>query len=192
MTSSMSAAVEMQNAPDIAFIGKAGACKTTAAEYLVKHHGYTRISFAAKLKDVAVQLWGPDAFKDRDKLQKLGESLRQIDDLVWVNALFRWLEGPDEPAGAGPYVIDDCRFPNEYWRLKQKGFRVVRIYAPESTRINRLQAIGKLQDIEQLKHISEVALDDYNPDQIIENQGPLVYNLYPMIEKVLDREANRI
>ncbi len=139
--------------PDVAFLGKAGAGKTTAAEFLVEHHGYTRLSFAALLKDISVQIWGEDARTDRDKLQKLGVAVREIDPDAWVGALGRSLDR------GGPIVVDDCRFPNEYWMLKVDGFVFIEVCANEALRVDRLQRNGKLQDISQLTHVSETALD---------------------------------
>ena len=58
--------------PNVAFIGKAGAGKTTGADFLAAEFGYMRASFAKPLKDVAAQIWGESARTDRAKLQGLG------------------------------------------------------------------------------------------------------------------------
>lgn len=165
MTSEQSASVEKITLPDLVFYGGAGAGKSTAADYLIEKLGYRRMSFAQKLKDIAVDLWGPDAAKDRGKLQALGTLLREIDEDVWVNAALKDLDAAREITRATrdgkefPVVNDDCRFPNEYWRLKERGFYFIRVLAREELRVDRLLRIGKLQDPEQLKHESETAIN---------------------------------
>lgn len=176
--------------PNLALIGRAGAGKTTGAEYLARHYGYTRMSFAAMLKEIAGRLWSPDAAaKDRDKLQRLGVAVREIDEDAWVNVLMRQL--PTESAGGAiPVVIDDCRFPNEYWALKERGFVFVRIEATEETRVDRLLANGKLQDREQLNHVSETSLDDVFTDYRLANvAGPLAF--CEELTDVIERKQGR-
>src|SRR4051812_46597071 len=129
MTSSTSTNA-VDTPPSYAFYGGPGAGKTTCPEYLVSQHGLKKLSFAEPLKQIAVMLWGDEAFKDRGKLQKLGTMLREIDEDVWVNPLLRKVEESD-----APIVVDDCRFPNEFWRLKEKGFIMIRVLADEATRV---------------------------------------------------------
>ena len=66
-------------------------------------------------------------------------------------------------------MIDDLRFPNEYWLLKELGFTIVRVEADRHDRISRLKQNGKLQDEAQLDDISETALDGFVFDHTIEN-----------------------
>lgn len=199
MTSEQSAsdgALSLTSKPNLVFYGGAGAGKSTACEFLVQEYGYTCLSFATPLKEIAVRLWGEDAFADRDKLQKLGMALREIDEDVFVNYMLRELDhkvSAREPGEKAQFAVanDDCRFPNEYWKLKERGFIFVRVLAQEETRVDRLLRIGKLQDHSQLQHASETALlgidatkegivDDYT----IFNNGTTV-ELYNDIENVL-------
>lgn len=148
---------------DICFIGKAGAGKSTAAEFLVPS-GYLKCSFAAPLKDIAVRIWGFGAEKDRTKLIDLGMAVRKIDPDAWANLLVKELPGE-------AVVIDDCRFENEYWNLKAGGFVFVRITADEDVRLRRLQANGKPITVEQMQSPSECELDDFKTDYTIANNG---------------------
>lgn len=141
--------------PNLGLMGKAGSGKTTVAELLSEFVGYKRLSLAGPLKDIAAQLWGDEARTDRGKLQKLGVAVREIDEDSWVNLLVR-----SASEQSAPVVVDDVRFPNEYWGLKAAGFYIVEVRADRHTRIERLQANGKWQSEEQLEHISETALDD--------------------------------
>lgn len=171
--------------PHVAFIGRAGSGKTTAADYLVAKYGYRRISFAALLKDVAVQLWGDTARMDRDKLQKLGVAVRSIDPNTWVDAALRRVD----ESGVS-VVIDDCRFPNEFGALQKRHFVFVRLEAPVDVRVHRLQVINKFQNHEQLEHISETALDGVAGDHVIENTDELDA-LKLAIDVVLYKEVSR-
>jgi dephospho-CoA kinase len=180
-------------APDIALIGKAGAGKTTAAEYLVEKCGYRRLSFAAPLKEIAVRIWGKEAMTDRAKLQGLGVAVREIEEDSWCDMLTRQVRDlrASVAGGTQPFVVDDCRFPNEYWALKELGFVVVRIWAPRNARVVRLRGNGKLQDESQLEHVSETALDDFSEDYDIANEfAPLV--LQRQLRDIVLKEAARV
>lgn len=171
--------------PPIAFCGRAGAGKTTCADVLVKEHGYTRMSFASPLKQCAELIWGPDALTDRRKLQELGVAVREIEEDSWVAALTRHIN--DTVAFV---VNDDLRFPNEYWALKELGFVIVRVQAQEILRVARLKSNGKFQNLEQLEHISETAIDDLPVDYVISNETD-IYDLTEDINAILSREASK-
>lgn len=176
--------------PDFAFIGKAGAGKTTASDMLVGYFHYTPFSFATPLKTIAGQLWGEKARKDRDKLQRLGVAVREIEQDTWVNLLLKDRENlvPD-----GPVVVDDCRFENEFTALGAAGFVFIRIEAPREQRIDRLRANGKLTDEAQLDHVSETALDHVTPDFVIWNDEPNNADQFlEQIISILNREARRV
>lgn len=175
--------------PNIAFCGKAGAGKTTCAEILRDDLGYTRISFAQPLKEVACRIWGPSAATNREKLQKLGVAVREIDEDAWVRRLI------DDAFVAGsetskPFVNDDLRFENEYWALKEAGWVIVRVVADRPQRVLRLRGNGKLQDESQLEHVSETALDHIEPDYVVHNQTD-IFDLRDDIAAVLDKEARK-
>lgn len=154
--------------PNIAFVGKMGAGKSTAASIAISQYKYNRISFAQKLKDIAVDLWGPDAATDREKLQALGVFVRELEPDTWASHAFRIIDN----AGGEPWVVDDCRFPNEYYGLRGRGFVIVEVTCPEEQRVDRLMRIGKLDDLSQLEHESETALDD-----ILNTPGGVSYSL---------------
>lgn len=190
----------MPDYPNIAFIGKAGAGKDTAAALLIEQLGYQRIAFADALKDVAEQLWGEEARTDRDKLQKLGAAVRGIDPDTWVNVALRHMAATPNLSGAtvgtdgkvigGPIAITDCRYHNEAWELKGEGFIIVRIVSDRATRINRLRANGKLGPAGWEEHESETALDDWPEDYKISNvQGVSKAGLLEQLVSVLNQEA---
>jgi len=110
--------------------------------------------------------------KVRDFLQRLGtEAVRDgLHKNAWVNALMSdyvinkeyWNDianGRDIGDGYPSWIITDCRFPNEFKAIKDKGGIVIRI--------NR----GGINPINA--HPSETALDDFEFDYVIENNGSL-------------------
>lgn len=171
--------------PNIAFIGKAGAGKTTAAQFLVDNFGYTRLSFATPLREVAVKLWGERARNDRHLLQSLGVAVREIEADTWVNLAVDAMHEPE----TARWVVDDCRFENEVWRLAEAGFVFARVTASRNARIARLQASGKLTDEAQLDHPSETQLDSLKTSYLLGNDSG-VMPLSTQIIEMLDRERS--
>jgi dephospho-CoA kinase len=182
----------MPDHPNLAFIGKAGSGKDTAAELLIETLGYRRLAFADKLKDVAESIWGPTARTDRDKLQKLGEYVRNIDEDAWVNAALaqtveqngqrRLVDAyPGSPVRVAddkpmivayhPIIVTDCRYRNEAWTLQGEDFVIVRIEADRNERINRLRSNGKLGPDGWEDHVSETDLDTWPADYNVQNLG---------------------
>ena len=138
---------------NIALAGGMGAGKTTVAEYLAKQYGFAQVKISKPIYEIAELLWGPEAAKDRALLQDLGTKMREIDPDVWINHYVKSIKD------AGVFIVNDTmRFPNEYWALTRADFVTVRVLAPEAVRIDRLQKIGRIQDLDRLNHISETAL----------------------------------
>lgn len=146
----------------IAFSGKRGTGKSSAANYLVKTHGYKKISFADRLKEYS-EILAPGIvskmtlhnkekafFKNgetrRDFMIKLGQFMRYYDDSYWIKAA-----GIDT-AGWPDVVVDDCRFANEAEYIKSLGGKIIRI-----NRYPKLNVYGP----EELDDPSETDLDHY-------------------------------
>ena len=161
----------MSDMPNIALIGRAGAGKSTVRAILVNQYRYYHTSFADPLKDIAYELWGSSARADRSKLQRLGMAVREIDPDAWVALALRHMDESKSWPVQKPWVIDDCRFENEFFALKERGFLVIRVDADEPTRESRLLANGKLQDVADLNHISETTLDWVHGDFYLWNGG---------------------
>lgn len=171
----------------IAFCGLAQSGKTTnkdAIQEILKAKYpkliFQHISFAAKLKEIAFDLFewdgdkelyypmqgddlgSPMADKGRQLLINIGQFMRQIRSTVWADYVSRKLE---EEIATGEalnkiYVVDDLRFPNEIEGLKEA--------APEHLILIKIKRKSELK----LDDISETALnnfDDYN--YTIENNG---------------------
>ena len=119
----------------------------------------------------------------RKLLQLLGTDCGReiIHPNIWVNALFAdyksgyveqgvgWVETEDDYPN---WIITDVRFPNEAKAFKDRGCIVIRV--------NRMDVDKFTANFPQTLHPSETALDDYEFDRVIDNNG----SMEELIEKV--------
>ena len=131
----------------IAFTGRAGAGKSTAAARLVNRYGFKRMRFAEPLKWMlsAIGLT-PDEIdghlkeqpctllggkSPRHAMQALGTAWGRdsIDPDLWVRA---WQLAFEKLPTDVPVVIDDCRFPNEVEAIRANQGVLIRIDRPGS------------------------------------------------------------
>ena len=166
--------------------------KTTVAEELVRH-GYTRVSFAAPLKRVAITLLQELGYEEqvaaemvytnkeadvpeikasvRHILQTLGtEYGRQcLHPDVWIMCMEKRLASLRQEGKFA--VIDDCRFLNEAALIRRLGGELWRIERPSTER--------------GTSHASEGSLDDYPLfDRRLTNDGTLL-QLYSQVQSVV-------
>ena len=132
----------------IGLSGFAGAGKSTVAEYLVRHYGFTRLSFASAVKDVTAAAFGwdrqrldgaspqdrvwreePDvfwsqrmkqSFTPRGALQYIGTDVFRTHVLssIWSDIVISKIRGLGTAANV---VIDDVRFVNERQSIRDEG-----------------------------------------------------------------------
>lgn len=178
--------------------GYAGSGKDTVGEIIKQlqpHEHWEIKKFAGKLKDVASTILGIPTlmFEDqefkkktlpqmwsnhglpmtvRDFLQRLGtDALREgLHPNTWVNALMMDYkeqliniindEGYQFEERYPNWIITDCRFPNEAIAIKNQGGVIVRINRPGINAVNA--------------HPSEVALDHWHFDYVVENDEGIV------------------
>lgn len=161
---------------DFAFVGRMGSGKSTAADYLLAHDdNRTKVPMAKCLRDTYNILWPGEGF-NRWRMQELGRLLRQIDPDTLVNYALREMERLDfNLGGTVDFVVDDVRYPNEWYKLKEEGFVTVRVVADRSIRLDRLRRNGKLQDESELEHETENSLpeNEYVADYTIVNENSL-------------------
>lgn len=135
----------------IAIQGPMCSGKTTLAEIIQRiDTRYNRYSFGQKIKDIAVELFNMKQ-KNRSLLIHIADSMRQIDEDVWVNYLMKQLKHKDH------CVIDDLRFQNELNQLK--GWKIISITTPKETRIKRIRKMypDNYEDhIKNMNHLSEM------------------------------------
>lgn len=125
----------------IAFCGKIGSGKSTAATHLVDEYGYAGLSFAKPLKAACRSLFGFTApqvfgtqkeketidafwgFSPRTALQQVGSALRNFNSELFVQTAERQIiENSD-----AMYVISDLRYQNEVDMIKRRGGIIISI-----------------------------------------------------------------
>ena len=162
----------MKNKVNIGLIGLAGSGKDTVADML-KDIGYTKVSFAAVLKEMCMGLgWNGDKdVKGRKLLQDVGMALRVYDDNTWVHATHKKLEHKYAN------VFSDVRFNNEanYIKDELQGI-IVRIVRPS------------LEMTEAHNHVSEYGQKEIPVDYTIVNDKDLT-NLKINILKIVSNYA---
>lgn len=115
-----------------------------------------RMSFAAKIKDIASQYFGWSGTKDergRTLLQHLGECGREYHINTWVNNLI--YDIVTDVSNTKVYIIDDCRYVNEITCFEgDYRFKVIKI------NIQRTNYNSNLT-LEQQMDVSENGLNNY-------------------------------
>lgn len=168
----------------IALSGRMASGKSLVAKYLVKQYGFKELAFAARLKEMAAELFNVDV-KHKDEagrllLQQLAHHMRAIDPMIWVRYIIRRI--PIE----GAVVVSDVRYPNEFHTLQSLGFTMVCMYMSPFT---RQEIIGHvypgipaiLQD-----DYSERALDDFKFDVTINNdKGVPLDQVYRQVDELI-------
>lgn len=142
----------------IALSGKMRSGKDTLASELIVRHGFTRMAFADRLKELAAELFGAsETFKNRALLQALSRKLCEVEPAVWIKYVV------DRIPMDRSVVVTDLRYPNEYHTLKGLGFCLVRIETDDVVRFNRFNKTEGGHSWEEFQslcvHRSETSLD---------------------------------
>ena len=158
----------------IAFTGVAGSGKSTAAQYLVERHGFERVRFAGRLKDMMRALGLSEREIEGDLKEKpcallAGKTPRYamqtigtewgrdiIDHDLWVRV---WADRVAKLPAGKPVVVDDCRFPNEAATVRALGGNIVRIMRPGAGTSSA--------------HLSETHTHEMRPDITLRNDASL-------------------
>ena len=151
----------------IALSGKMASGKSLIATYLVKQHGFVELVFAARLKEIAADMFNLDVARKDEKgrmlLQQLAHHMREIDPMVWIRYIIRKI--PLE----GNVVISDVRYPNEFNTLHNLGFTMVRMFMSKSMQLILVRKLYPDIPPILMYDYSETALDGFEFDAIIDN-----------------------
>lgn len=180
---------------NIVLIAEAGGGKDFLAEYTIRKYGYTRYAFADHVKDVA-KLWFPDSYgDDKEKprwlLQAIGTKFREIDEDVWIKSMFqdideeaeirkRCMEIPEY------IIITDCRMPNEYQALSDRGFKFIRVNVREDIRKHRLLSRGDKFKEDDMKHHTESFYNQFECHYEMENNGT-AEEAYEALDRIIEQ-----
>ena len=154
----------------IALVGRMGRGKSTVSTHLVCEHGFVRIGFADKLKEIVKDL-RPDLFekgnKPRMQLQRVGEVLKnELGTGIWLDYVLEQIDNDIEnntlPRN---FVIDDVRFVFEAEALRKAGFTIIKIDGPNQRNDNGDEVFGG--------HSSEQEVDKIEYDVLLVNNSTL-------------------
>lgn len=84
---------------------------------------------------------------------------------IWIDYVDKWIDVYSK-RGIQAFIIIDCRFKNEVEYIKKNNGVIFRIEAPLR---NKERIYNEKNSLEIQKHISEIDLDDYKFDNIINN-----------------------
>ncbi|PEX05815.1 hypothetical protein CN454_29075 [Bacillus cereus] len=180
------------NAKKIAITGKARSGKTELSHYAWMLYGFKEFDFSAVLKDEFHRLFPhvPRDPKPRAYYQKFGQWLREIDPDIWVkmtmgNVHKYCFEDSLNKVNHKPKVlVNGVRQPNEYQRLKDEGFTVIRVNASDGLRIGRAEKAGDVFTEADLVHETERHVSEFEVDYEINNNGELI-QLYDQFDGIM-------
>ena len=136
----------------IAIHGPMCSGKTTIANYIMRTFpGYQKYSFAKRVKELCVELFGMTG-KDRDLLITFANKMRDIDPNVWINQVLRETKGKEN------CIIDDVRYQNEVNALIHDGWHIIQLHVPyelQKKRIIKTYPDNYQEHLDKINHLSE-------------------------------------
>lgn len=165
----------------IAVIGKARSGKTTSINIIKEY--YEKQGKIVGCYDVSQALYPitktlfPDCIidgenKDREKLQLVGQTIRQYDQNFWINAMDKYIMNDIKINGYKDVIlISGVRQFNEYCYLIKNGFKTIKIEALESIRKERAQNNNDKNILETFEHETEKQIDYFCTDFEVRNNG---------------------
>lgn len=191
----------MKMLPDIAVIGKMRSGKDEFASILLEL-GYPvrRIAFGDSMKGMFSNSfpWIPMEPKPIQLLQQFGQSMRSIDEDVFVKPTMSslWFKKEVEKSHdwtPDTFIFTDVRQPNEFKAVTDAGFIPVRIHASEKTRIARMIANGETVSQDILQAPTEKYLESFSVEYTISNDGTreeFKQEIIELIKKIQTKEGN--
>ena len=189
---------------NVAVVGEFASGKTTLANALIETYGFKRVSFAGRLKEIAAKVYGQGApvektkeyevfpldwddsgtLSGREILQRLGQSVKELDRLFWVRWLMNDIDGG--AYGDGPFVTDDCRFTYEADALRERGFLIVRVMTPSKVRMQRYEmTYGRMPTMQEMTHPSETEVANIEWDILLDGTRTVAELAAEVYDRVL-------
>ena len=127
----------------IAICGKMCSGKSTLCNYIqdtFPELKFQRTAMAKRLKELATELFDMDPkTKNRELLIKLGGKMREINQNVWANYVIKETYQLDSNMESSNWLLDDCRYKNEFDILRENGWTIIKLNVSEKTQKERLQ-----------------------------------------------------
>ncbi|PFF33219.1 hypothetical protein CN335_21385 [Bacillus thuringiensis] len=181
------------NAKKIAITGKARSGKTELSHYAWMLYGFKEFDFSAVLKDEFHRLFPyiPRDPKPRTYYQKFGQWLREIDPDIWVKMTmakvheYCFKDALNKVNHKPKVLVNGVRQPNEYQRLKDEGFVIIRVNASDDLCIDRAKEAGDVFTEADLVHDTEQYVDTFGVDYEINNNDELI-QLYGQFDTIMN------
>lgn len=152
----------------IALVGKMRSGKDTVASLLLEK-GFTQIAFGDGIREIVAEYF-PEALlegKPRSHYQKIGQWLRELNNDVWINYVDRKSKDWES------VLVSDCRQLNEAKYLRDQGYMILKVYADDEVRKQRIIESGETFSPELFNHETEQQVDSIEYDLLLINNGTL-------------------
>lgn len=163
----------------IAIIGKARSGKTTVVEMMkeiyckngakVAHYDVSHALYPITETLFPGSVYGEH--KDRNKLQLVGQTIREYDQDFWINAMHKAILNEITSNCVDVLIVTGVRQPNEYQYLKDNNFMIIKVKSSEVTRKLRAEKAGDTNYKETFEHETENYIDKFESNFVIENTG---------------------
>ncbi|KAB7657650.1 hypothetical protein GBN78_08390 [Bacillus sp. B2-WWTP-C-10-Post-4] len=180
------------NAKKIAITGKARSGKTELSHYAWMLFGFKEFDFSAVLKDEFHRLFPhiPRDPKPRAYYQKFGQWLREVDPDIWVKMTmgkvhkYCFEDALNKVNHKPKVLVNGVRQPNEFSRLRDEGFVIIRVNASDDLRIARAKEEGDVFTEADLVHDTESHIDTFEVDYEINNVGA-IGDMYDQFDTIM-------
>ena len=135
----------------IAISGKIASGKSTLSKYIQEKYNFTRIGYGDAVKKFAKEIFNME-YKDRQLLQDFAQSMRSIDEDVWVKIVERHINNTTENI-----LVDDLRFPNELESLNKMGFTIIKIELDIDLQKERIKNTYPTTFIEHYNRLNDIS-----------------------------------
>lgn len=174
----------------IAICGKLRSGKDVLANELIENYGFKGFKFSSGITNIINDYFTEEAIKGRkmrEHYQRIGQTLRGLDQNVWVNYTKSQIENYLEQNGSrSDILVSDLRQKNEYKFLKENGFIVIKVESDEDIRIGRAMAVRDTFHNGALRHETELSVDLIPEDYLITNNGTLEEFKYAIEEVMIE------
>ena len=157
----------MSDGLKIAITGKMRSGKDTFAQHFIGDDYFYPIKFSKGISEI-IDNYLPEVSlqpKNRKAYQTIGQSMREIDPLVWVK--YSVSAAPENES----LIVTDLRQDNEAKYLRDKGFIIIKVESDEDIRIRRIIESGDTFSINELNHETELSVDKIVADYTVKNNG---------------------
>lgn len=171
----------------IAICGKMRSGKDTVGKLLVEKYGFEEFKFSSGITKIIHDYFPSSVYsngKVREHYQTIGQSIRKLDEDVWVRYTSNQIGSHIAHGGNTDIVITDLRQLNELKYLKDSGFTIIKVESLSNLRVQRAKDSGDVFNIDDFNHETELSVDHIEADYVLENNGTL-YELESQMRKLM-------